>query len=481
MLPYQVMSSERGTRAAWRALAVVLGSSIMVALDSTILNVALHEIGLDLGADDSIQWIVTSYLLGVCAAQPATGWLADRFGQRTMFLRGVVVFAVASAACAVAPTMPVLVLARLVQGLGGGVIIPVGMAMVLGIFPKEQHGRATSIWGVAAMLTPSIGPAVGGWLVDVVSWRWLFVVNLPIGLATLLTGFRHLPDGGHRERRRFDGAGLLLGCGGLTLVVLTLAEATTWGWVSLATLAGGGGGVLALATFVRHELRVTPPLIQLRMFLDRPFRLAMGVMFVTYIAQFGRLVFVPLELAELRGATPLTIGLLFFPAAIVTAAGMSLGGRLVDRIGPRRPSLVGTTCTLVSAIGFATLQLSTPLALIAALMCLQGFGLGIVTSPTLVAGLSELPAALTAQGASLRALVVQVSGAFAVAALGTIVASVAGAEPTDGQLQLAYNLAFAAVALAAVVAVVLASRLPNPPLAKEGVATVGSELKFSTE
>jgi len=448
-------------RAAWLALWVIVAATTMVALDTTIVNVALHQIAVDLHAGSRIEWVVTAYLLAVCVSQPASGWLADRFGRRVVFLTSLAAFTAASAACALAPTLPLLVTARVIQGLGGGALIPVGMAMVLGLFPRERHGRAIGIWGLAGMLAPAIGPTLGGWLVTAVSWHWLFLINVPIGLVTFAFGFRLLPEVGERHYRPFDGLGLGLGCGGLSIAVLGLSEANEWGWGSPATIACLLGGIALLVAFVAHELRVDHPLIELRMFSERTFRLAMGVMMFVFVAQFARLVFLPLQLEGLRGESALKVGLLFFPAAIVSALAMTVGGRLVDRIGPRLPIVIGTSAMAVALIGFTRLALDTPLALIAVILAIQGLGFGLLTPPVLVAGLSDLPAHLVSQGTALRSLLNQVSGAVAVALLGAVVATSAGANPTPTEAQSAYNNAFAVAAVGVLIALVLATRLPR--------------------
>ncbi len=296
----------------WVPLSVVMVGTIMVVLDSTIVNVGLHQIGVDLGAGDGIEWIVTAYLLGVCVSQPATGWLADRFGRKQVFLASLVGFTVASALCAVAPNLGLLVVFRVLQGLGGGAMMPVGMTMVFELFPREQHGRAIAVWGMSAMVAPAIGPTLGGWLVTSVSWHWMFLINVPIGIAALVAGLRLLPDAGFRERRPFDLAGLVFGGLGLAVVVLGIAQATTWGWTSTATVSCIGGGLVSLAVFAGHELRTDHPLIELRMFEQRAFRLAMGAFVFVMGAQFARLVFVPLQLESLRGFTAMKVGLMFF-------------------------------------------------------------------------------------------------------------------------------------------------------------------------
>ena len=451
----------REERATWLALWVIVAATTMVALDTTIVNVALHQISVDLGAGSNVQWVVTGYLLAVCVSQPASGWLADRFGRRPVFLTSLTAFTVASAACALAPSLWFLVAGRVVQGLGGGALIPVGMAMVLGLFPRERHGRAIGVWGLAGMLAPAIGPTLGGWLVTAMSWHWLFLVNVPIGAITLVFALRLLPEVGERHHRPFDGLGLGLGCGGLSIAVLGLSQANDWEWGSAATLLCLIGGVALLVGFVVHELRVEHPLIELRMFCERTFRLAMAVMCFVFVAQFARLVFLPLQLEGLRGESALKVGLLFLPAAIVSAAAMTLGGRVVDRIGPRLPVVIGTASMAVALLAFTRLSLHTPLSTIAVILAIQGLGFGLLTPPVLVAGLSDLPAPLVSQGTALRSLLNQVSGAVAVALLGAVVATSGGADPTPTEAQSAYNNAFAVAAVGVLVAFVLAFRLPR--------------------
>ncbi len=455
------MPAAPAPRNPWVPMTVVMAATVMVVLDSTIVNVALHQIGVDLGAGDGVEWIVTAYLLAVCAAQPATGWLADRFGRKHVFLGSLIAFTVASAACAMAPSLAVLVMFRVLQGMGGGAMIPVGMAIALDLFPRERHGRAIAVWGMAAMVAPAVGPTLGGWLVTSVSWHWLFLVNVPIGAVALLAGLRLLPDIGHREQRPFDLAGLVLGSAGLTIAVLGVSEGGAWGWTSPATMLCLTVGIGSLAMFARHELRTEHPLIEVRMFAERTFRLAMLVLVFVMGANFARMVFVPLQLEGLRGFSAFRVGTMFIVPAIFTAVGMSLGGRLVDRVGPRRPIVVGCAGMVVALFCFSRLALDTPIWVIVGLLSVQGIGMGLTTAPGMVAGISELPARLVSQGSAIRSLTTQVAGALSVAVLGSVVVAGMGSDPSPQQAQDAYNSAFLVAALAVLVALALATRLPG--------------------
>jgi EmrB/QacA subfamily drug resistance transporter len=311
------------------------------------------------------------------------------------------------------------------------------------------------------MVAPAIGPTVGGWLVTAVSWHWLFLINVPIGIAAFVAGIRLLPQIGHRENRPFDLAGLVLGTTGLTIAVLGISEGSAWGWTSAATIICIGGGICLLVAFVVHGLGTDHPLIELRMFSEKQFRLAMGVLVFVTAANFARLVFVPLQLEGLRGMTAFRVGMMFFVPAIVMAVGMSIGGRHVDRIGPRRPIILGCCGMFLAMVGFSQLTLTTPIWVIVALLSLQGLGMGMAMSPTMVAGLSDLPARLMAQGSAVRSLTGQVAGAVSVAVLGAVVSSKMGADPTPQQSQDAYNSAFAWAAVGLLVSLFLAFRLPK--------------------
>ncbi len=334
--------------------------------------------------------------------------------------------------------------------------------MALGLFPRERHGFAMAMWGMAALVGPALGPTLGGWLATSVSWHWLFLINVPIGAVAVVVGVYLIPNIGHRDRRSFDVGGLILGSGGLSLLVLGLSEGNLWGWTSAATVACLILGLAALIGFVPHELRADQPMLQLRMFNQRAFRLSAAAMLCVLIAQYGRLVFIPLELESVRGISPLRVGLLFLPAAAAQAIGMQTGGRLVDRIGARLPMVVGAAILFVAVAGYASLSLTTPITLVAVLLTVQGLGSGLMGAPATVAGLSDLPRHLLAQGTAIRSLTGQVGGALSVALLGAIIAIGTGSDPTPHQSQAAYNTAFAVAAVIVLIALVLSCRMPNP-------------------
>jgi EmrB/QacA subfamily drug resistance transporter len=442
-------------------MACIMAGTIMVVLDIMIVNLVLHQIGVDLGAVDGIEWVATAYLLGVCASVPVSGWLATRFGVRRVFLASVVAFTVSSAACAAAPSLGMLIALRTFQGAGGGAIMPIGLAIVLDMYPKERHGGAVAKWGVATMIAPAIGPSLGGWVATDLSWRWLFLLYVPVGVAVLAVGWRAIPDIGHRARSPFDLVGFVLGSSGIALLLVALSEGHGWGWTSAATTTCFLGGSLALIAFVHRERATAHPMIDLAIFEERGFRLAVAATFFSLTAQWARLISLPLQLQSVRGVTALTVGLLFVPAAFTAAAGMSIAGRSINRVGVRPAILCGCLVMMVSMLGLSRLTLTTPLVVIAVVVALQSFGHGLVSTSAMVAGLSELPPAHLAQGTAVRNMVAQGSGAFAVAMQTAVVALALtpGGSPQDEHA--AYNTVFLVTAGFVAIAIVLAARLPR--------------------
>lgn len=455
-------------RYPWVAMGVVLIGTFMVILDTTIVNVALPQIGISLGRDSGIEWIVTAYMLAVGLGQPATGWLADRFGRKNVFVVSLGLFTAGSLLAAVAPTLEALVAFRVLQGLGGGFLMPVGMIIIYELFPPDRRGTALGIWGVAAMAAPAFGPVIGGYLVTTVSWHWLFLVNVPIGAIGVLTALRLLRDTAPRQHRPFDGRGLALGSSGLVALLFGFSQAAEWGWGSAPVMALLLAAAALLTAFARRELGIEHPLLDLRMFKVSIFTLTVVIAWTSSIVQFGRLVFLPLELQTLRDMTALEVGGLFVPAAVASALMFPIAGRVTDRIGPRVPVVVGGLCMAVATWMLAHLSPTTPVSTIATALVIQGTGTGLAMMANAVTGMNALPASFVAQASALRSINRKVAAALGVAVLATVVSmrlgsvSAAGIAAAEvGRAQAAYNAVFFVAFGCAVASVVLGMFLPD--------------------
>jgi len=455
-------------RYRWIALGIVVIGTFMVILDTTIVTVALEPIGKDLGSVNGVEWIITAYLLAVGVVQPATGWLADRIGRKPVFLGAMVLFAAGSLACALSPSLPFVIAFRVIQGFGGGAMVPVGMAIIYEVFPANRRGTAMGVWGIAAMAGPAIGPALGGWLVTAFDWRWLFLINVPIGAIGTVLGIRLLRSLGFREHRPLDWTGAAVSTLGVTAVLLALSEGAGWGWGSVRTLVLAAAGVALLGVFAWWSgHRTTHPLIDMSMFRIPTYSVTITVICLLTLSQYGRLVFVPLELESLRGLSPLRTGLVLTPTAVGAALTMPIGGRLADRIGARLPVTLGLLPVAAATWYLTTLTPTSSLFWLMFWLFVSGVGFGLAMMPNTVAGLNSLPANLLATGSATRQLCRQIFGSVAVAGLTAVVASQLGGHIAyNGShaieaVQAAYNDVFVVGFWALVVTIVAALFLPG--------------------
>ena len=445
----------------WVPTALVIIGSSMVMIDSTIVNVALHAIGEDLGALRGIEWVATSYLLAVCIAQPMMGWIADHLGRKKLFIASLFMFTLTSVLCALSPSLGVLIFFRFLQGLSGGVIGPLGTTMVLELFPREMHAKAMGVAAMSFMMTPALGPSLGGLLVTKVSWHWMFLINVPIGVALVVISMSKIPEFGHRETRQFDFKGWFCGSAGLALFVLALMQGNTWGWRSASTLLAAIAGVLLLITFVTIEFQVPNPMLELRIIKSATFRFAMLAMLFMTMAQYGRIIYVPLQLESLRDFTPLRVGVMLMPAAVFGMIASWKSAWVTERYGARIAIATGGSISCIACLFLSQNTLNTNIGWLVFVLTLQSFGMGLAVSPAMATGMSELPPKLIAQGSTIRGLSGQVAGALAVGMLGAIAGAKMGANPSPQEAQDGYNFAFIIAAVCVAYSVFLALRIPK--------------------
>jgi EmrB/QacA subfamily drug resistance transporter len=337
----------------WVLLATILGSGIAF-LDGTVVNVALPTIGRDLHAGlSSLQWIINAYTLTLAGLLLLGGSLGDRNGRRRLFVVGVVWFAAASLLCTLAPNAGVLIAARALQGVGGALLTPGSLAIIEASFRPEDRSTAIGAWSGLAGVTTAIGPFLGGWLVEAFSWRFVFLINLPLAALVVWVAVRHVPESRDPAAApKLDLTGAALGAIGLAGVTFALTDGPGRGWTSPLILATGIGGVLALAAFVLVERTSRHPMLPLDLFASRQFTGANLVTFVVYAALGGSLFLLPIELQRVVGYSPLASGVALVPITVVMLLLSARAGRLAQRIGPRLPMTLGP---LLAAAGLALL------------------------------------------------------------------------------------------------------------------------------
>ena len=413
---------------------VFVAAMFMNILDTTIVNTTIPTIGSDFGTSVSSTGAVASaYLVSLAVVIPASGWLGDRFGTRRIFLIALTLFTVASALCAVAGSLGQLVAFRVLQGVGGGMLTPVGMAMLFRVFPPEERIRAAKILTVPTAAAPALGPVLGGLLVDGLSWHWAFLVNVPVGLAALLFGARYLPR--HEDEGEstgpFDLPGFVLAGVGLGGLMFGITEGPTRGWGTVDVLAPGLVGLALLVLLVRRELRVRFPLLDLGVFRDRLFRASVRVVVPSTAGFLGLLYAFPLLQQEGLGRTATESGLLTFPEAIGVMAGSQVVSRLYPLVGPRRLIAAGATTVGLMALLLTRVDGGTPDALVVVVMFVLGAGMSFVFIPTQSTVFANISRAATGQASGLFNGLRQTGAALGVALLATVI-SVVGTAPLPG-------------------------------------------------
>ncbi|HVX22892.1 MAG TPA: DHA2 family efflux MFS transporter permease subunit [Acidimicrobiales bacterium] len=413
------MQIQYGTPAArWVLLATVLGSG-MAMLDGTVVNVAVAPIGRDFGAEVSgLQWVLTAYLVTLSALLLIGGSLGDRFGRRRVFLVGAAWFTVASVACAAAPSLPVLVAARAVQGVGGALLVPGSLAIIEASFAPDDRGRAIGMWSGLGGVATAIGPLAGGWLVTAVSWRLIFLLNLPLAVMVAVAA-RHVPDSRDPSAApRIDVAGASLVVVGLAAVAYALIDGPSPGADVAVAAVVGAVGVLALAGFVLVERRTRYPMLPLSVFSSRQFTAANLVTFAVYAALGGVLFLLAVDLQQVLGYSPLAAGAALLPITAIMLALSSRAGALAQRIGPRLPMTVGP---LVMAVGLVLMVRIVPDSPYGAdvLPAVVVFALGLASTvaPLTTTVLAAVDAAQAGLASGVNNAVARVAGLAAVAVL----------------------------------------------------------------
>jgi EmrB/QacA subfamily drug resistance transporter len=405
----------------WIVAVVFVCGMFIDILDTTIVNVALPDLGREFHADTAaIEWIVLGYLLSLALFIPASGWIGDKIGTRRVFLFALAMFTAASALCGQAQSLNELVVFRVLQGVGGGMLVPVGTAMLFRAFPPIERAKASTVLIVPTVLAPALGPVLGGWLVTDVSWRWIFYVNLPVGVVAFAIGFLFLREEREGTAGRFDLPGFVLSGGGLGLVLFALTQGPEKGWLSIEVLATGLTGITLFIGLVVVENRVPEPMLALRLFRERMFRNATVVLTLTYGSFIGVIFLMPLYLQNLRGFTPLESGLTTFPQALGVIVSSQIVGRLYHRVGPRRLIVFGMLGMSAVTLPLAFVTLDTGLWTIRAIMFVRGIAMAFAFVPMQAATYANIAPADTGRASAIYSTQRQVAAALGVATLGTV-------------------------------------------------------------
>jgi EmrB/QacA subfamily drug resistance transporter len=422
----------------WKIVGIVILGMIMSILDTTIVNVALDTLSRDLGSSISqIQWVVTGYLLSLAAVIPLTGWAARHFGAKHVYIGSIVLFTAGSALCGLASSTTSLVAFRVLQGVGGGMIMPVAQMIMAEVAGPKRMGKVMGVTVMPAMLAPILGPVVGGLILEHLAWQWIFFVNVPIGVVGVVLGQLMLPDSELGEAGRLDVFGLLL------MVVYGLSEVGTTGSFSAPQVVWPiVAGLLLLGAFVRHALRTARPLLDVRLYGNRIFGSASLTTFFLGAALFGAMILVPLYYQQVRGESVVLTGLLTGPQGLGMLFVAPFTARLTERFGGGRVAVVGVSLLALSTLPLALIGADTSIFSISLALTVRGVGIGLAFMPTMTVSYASLRKDQLSDATPQMNVLQRVGGAIGTALLAVVLQRAAAGAQTASDLAGAFGTAY---------------------------------------
>ncbi len=404
--------------------AVVLLGAIMSILDTTVVNVAIDHLAVAFHATlTTIQWVITGYTLSLAAVIPVSGWAADRFGTKRIYMTSLVLFTLGSIASGLAWSAESMIVFRVLQGIGGGLIMPTVMTIMTRKAGPNRMGRVMGILGVPMLLAPIMGPILGGWLVDDVSWRWIFFINVPIGVVAFILALIVLDPDQPQPAHRLDWLGMALLSPGLAVFIYGLAESSTYGFGSVRAWGPTAAGVLLIAAWFVHSWRTADPLIDIRTFVHTRAGYAGMSFFLFAISVFGTMLLIPLYYQAVRGRSALDAGLLLAPGGFGAMLLMPVSGRLTDRYGPTWLPATGLPLVAVGLIPFVFVGANTSYLLLGAGSFVQGLGMGLAMMPNMTAAMQAVPLGAIARTSTAMNIIRQAGASIGTAILSVILAS----------------------------------------------------------
>ncbi len=448
----------------WIVGIVFVFGLFMDLLDLTITNVALPTLSKDFHVNTTtIEWVVTAYLLSLAVFIPVSGWAGDRFGTKRTFLFALAMFTVSSFLCSMAWNIQSLIAFRALQGVGGGMLTPVGTAMLFRAFPPAERAQAGALLTIPTVVAPASGPVLGGYLVQFQSWRWIFWINIPVGIIGLVVAWLYLREEVQAKPGRFDLPGFVLSASGLASLLYALAEAGSRGFGDGRVLSFGLGGIALLLAFAAVELRTEEPMIDVRLLSNKLFRATNMVQLFGFGGLMGALFLLPLLLQSEMGLSPFQSGLTTFPQAFGVVLTAQVAGRLYGRIGPRRMLMFGGFGAMLSTLCFLAVQLDTSQWWIRAIMFGRGVGFAFMLVPLQTATYATIRPQDTGRASAIYNAGRQVAASFGVALLATVLSNRLihhgarlGDPATRHGALLAFHEAFFAAAVLAALGILLA-------------------------
>ncbi|MHB8127064.1 MAG: DHA2 family efflux MFS transporter permease subunit, partial [Desulfitobacteriaceae bacterium] len=409
----------------WSALFVVVIGTFMVMLDSSIVNIAIPKMMNVFGSDlEAVKWILNGYTLAMGAVIPITGFLSDTFGIKKQFIFALGIFTIGSFLCGFAWSTNVMVLFRVIQAIGGGAIMPVGMSYIMQIFSVNERGKALGFWGIASMSAPAIGPTLGGYIIQYMDWRFIFYVNVPIGIFGIIFASILLKETPLKPYKgNFDFIGFFSSVFGIVSLLYVLGEGSSIDWGNAKFPLILAFGCFSLLIFIVNELMHPDPLLELRVFKIYDFTLAQFISGITMLALMGGLYVLPLFLQNFRGYTAMETGMLLFPAAIAAGLMMPISGALFDKFGAKVVTVPGLIILAAASYQMSQFNMDTSTTTITLISTLRGIGIGFAMMPVNTAAMNAVPRQLFGKATALSTTVRSIMQALAVTFMTTIISN----------------------------------------------------------
>ena len=418
----QALPEPLDERRKWLTLGVMCIALFMVMLDNTVVNVALPSIQRDLGSSIAgLEWIVNGYTLSFAVLLATGGRMGDIFGRRRMFVFGVVIFTLSSFTAGLAPDQTALVASRIAQGVGAAFMMPGTLSIITDAFPAEERGKAIGTWAGVSALALAVGPVLGGYFTEYVSWRMIFYINLPVGLMAVVAASMFVRESRDTTvGRQVDYPGVAVLTVMLTSLVLALIEGNAWGWTSPAVIGLVAVAVLSVPAFIAVEQRSSAPIIDFPLFRSRNFIGAVTVAFIISFAMMGVFFFLALYMQNILGYSALEAGVRFLPTTLVIMVVAPISGRLADRIGPRWPIVAGMVLLTVSLFMFSRIEVTTTFSDLLPAFVILGIGIALTMSPMSMAAMNAVVVNKAGAASGILSMFRMVGGTFGVALLGAL-------------------------------------------------------------
>ncbi|WML52945.1 DHA2 family efflux MFS transporter permease subunit [Neobacillus sp. PS3-12] len=420
----QKVSEQKDDSGSMKILVALMLGAFVAILNQTLLNVAIPHIMNDLGVSaNTVQWLSTGYMLVNGIAIPITAYLIEKFGTRKLLIMAILLFTLGSLVCSFSANFSMLMVGRVIQACGAGIIMPLLMTVFFAIFPPEKRGKAMGIMGIVMIFAPAVGPTLSGWLIGHYSWRLLFDIVIPIGILDLILSFLWMKDVTKITNPKFDFPGFLFSTIGFGFLLYGFSEAGNNGWGSTIVLTSIIIGIISLVAFVWRELTTEKPMLDLRVFKYDIFSLTTIISMIVNMAMFGAMILLPIYLQNIRGYTALDSGLLLLPGAIVMGIMSPIAGALFDKIGARPLAVIGLAITVITSWGFTNLSMTTSYGHIMFLYVMRMFGMSFIMMTVMTEGLNQLPRHLGAHGTAASNTARQVAGSLGTAFLVTVMST----------------------------------------------------------